>query len=236
MNIKIIKMGGTVVLKELTEPIFLSTLKDNSIIVVSAIGRYPYSFSTDGLIRSADEKISLKEKDRLMAIGETYSAIQVSSLLLSKNKKAISLGIEDAPIVTNSNYGKAEFIRFDYSHIKKMFFKYDFIIVPGFIGRDEYYHPTTIGRENSDLSAILYAKYLGIDSVNFIKDIDGVKEITNGQLNENLFVSKITYDLALVRAKDKMIPISYDAIKLASNLNIKINIKDRKDILMCVIE
>ena len=57
MDMRIIKMGGTVVFKELSEPIFLSTLNDKSLIVVSAIGRYPFLLSTDGLLnnwRSSD--------------------------------------------------------------------------------------------------------------------------------------------------------------------------------------
>ena len=48
-------MGGTVVYKELSEPIFLSTLNDKSLIVVSAIGRYPFLLSTDGLLNNLNE-------------------------------------------------------------------------------------------------------------------------------------------------------------------------------------
>ena len=47
MDMRIIKMGGTVVYKELSEPIFLSTLNDKSLIVVSAIGRYPFLLSSE---------------------------------------------------------------------------------------------------------------------------------------------------------------------------------------------
>lgn len=62
MDMRIIKMGGTVVFKELSEPIFLSTLNDKSLIVVSAIGRYPFLLSTDGLLNNLNEQITLKEK------------------------------------------------------------------------------------------------------------------------------------------------------------------------------
>ena len=214
-------MGGTVVFKELSEPIFLSTLNDKSLIVVSAIGRYPFLLSTDGLLNN---------------LGETYSAIKISSLLLSLNKKSVSLGIEEAAIVSNSNFTKAKFVRFDYSYILKYISNYDCVVVPGFIARDEFYHSTTLGRENSDLSAILYAKYLGVKNVDFIKDIDGVKDEKDNVLLENKFINEISYEKALEKALLNKMPISYDAIVLAKEFDIKISIKNRENSLLCIIK
>lgn len=229
-------MGGTVVFKELSEPIFLSTLNDKSLIVVSAIGRYPFLLSTDGLLNNLNEQITLKEKDRIMALDETYSAIKISSLLLSLNKKSVSLGIEEAAIVSNSNFTKAKFVRFDYSYILKYISNYDCVVVPGFIARDEFYHSTTLGRENSDLSAILYAKYLGVKNVDFIKDIDGVKDEKDNVLLENKFINEISYEKALEKALLNKMPISYDAIVLAKEFDIKISIKNRENSLLCIIK
>lgn len=229
-------MGGTVVLKELSNPIFLSSLNDKSIIVVSAIGRYPFLLSTDGLLNNLDKKITLKEKDRIMSIGETYAAVKISNLLLSLNKKSISLGLEEAAIISDSNYTKAKFVRFDYSYILKCLSNYDYVVAPGFIARDEFYHPTTLGRENSDLSAILYAKYLGVKIVDFIKDIDGVKDECNNALLNDKFINELTYEQGLKKALLNKVPISYDAILLAEENKIVIEIKNRKNDLLCIIK
>ena len=86
------------------------------------------------------------------------------------------------------------------------------------------------------MSAILYAKYLGVKNVDFIKDIDGVKDEKDNVLLENKFINEISYEKALEKALLNKMPISYDAIALAKEFDIKISIKNRENSLLCIIK
>ena len=80
------------------------------------------------------------------------------------------------------------------------------------------------------------AKYLGVKNVDFIKDIDGVKDEKDNVLLENKFINEISYEKALEKALLNKMPISYDAIVLAKEFDIKIIIKNRENSLLCIIK
>ena len=51
--------------------------------------------------------------------------------------------------------------------------RHDVIVAPGFFGEGEH-GPSTLGRGGTDLTAVMFASWLGADRARLIKDVDGV--------------------------------------------------------------
>ncbi len=63
-----------------------------------------------------------------------------------------------------------------------------------------------------------------------------MKDEKDNVLLENKFINEISYEKALEKALLNKMPISYDAIVLAKEFDIKISIKIEKNSLLCIIK
>jgi len=149
-------------------------------VVVSAMGQH-----TDELIKvvkdSTKGKVSQKELDDVMAMGERTSARIFSATLRSLGAKSICLdpGMQTWPVITDSNFGMANI---DLKATKRRVQRFilpllkDRVIpvICGFLGRDREGNVTTIGRGGSDITAFLMGKCLSADEVIIVTDVEGV--------------------------------------------------------------
>lgn len=233
------KAGGVVLKKELQTPLLFLKLSNiikhhKLILVASALGRYPYIFSTDGLTNSVQGDLTDKEKDRLLAIGETYSVIQVTAKLRELGYSVSSLGIEESLLVSDSTFSRAKIIKSESRFLFSALRESQIVVVPGFIARDEFYHPTTLKREGSDLSAVYYALSVKSKEVIYVKDIDYVARIgIDGY--ENRF-SEISLDDSTALAYFNHFPICYDALDKMRVANLKGIICSRDLSTLCSID
>jgi len=121
----ILKIGGSVFLKDNILDIanfILSKFKETKlIIVVSAIGRSPYPYSTDELIKTFNSIIDINNKEDeliklsksfVISCGENISAGLIATVLniLNKDIKAIPLNAFQSRIITTDNPIDADII------------------------------------------------------------------------------------------------------------------------------
>jgi aspartate kinase len=145
-------------------------------------------------------------------MGERMSARLFAAALRSLGAKArwIDPGCAEWPVITNSNFGRAEV---NLTKTQRRFRKYvvpllERRVVPvlcGFLGRDEDGNVTTIGRGGSDVTAFLVGKYVGADEVIIVTDAEGVmsadpRMIDGAQLLKQIAVEEMR-DLARYGAR-----------------------------------
>ena len=224
-NIKIIKFGGTSLATPRLQNNVVKIIRNNPakyVIICSAMGRLGFPYSTESLMNLVDKlSLSNKEYDRLIGCGEIISSIRLSSVLNQNNIKTYALSYIESGINCDNSYSGGNIINLK-DNISDKLNTYQVIIVPGFIGKSNEEEIITLGRGNSDLSAILIADILKEKEVILYKDVDGVyhtspqvykklKKYSNISYNEMILLNEIGFNVvskdALIYAKEKEITI-----------------------------
>lgn len=175
-------------------------------VVVSAMGQH-----TDELIKAAkgstQDKLSQKELDDIMAMGERTSARIFAAALRGLGAEAVCIdpGKPEWPVVTDNNFGMAnvdieETKRRVQRFILPLLKKRVIPVICGFLGRDRDGNVTTIGRGGSDITGFMMGRCLKADEVIIVTDVEGVmtadpNKIPEARLLESITVEEMT-DLA----------------------------------------
>lgn len=231
MKISVMKFGGIALANPHNQSMVIDIItasKNKNIIICSAMGRMGYAYSTDSLLELVTGNITLKEKDRLLACGEIISSIRLSSLLNEK-MNAYALSCNEIGILCDNNYGKGNIKSFIISHIEQLLQKYDNLIIPGFIALSNEREVITLGRGNSDLSAVVIAINLGLSKTTLYKDVAGVYHTSPSQYQQFYKYEFISYDEMLALNHIGFQLVSEQAIIEAKKNNLIVEIKSFKE-------
>jgi len=227
MNLRVIKLGGSVLAtkKDKEKCVKRINLKsdEKTIIVVSAMGRIGFPYSTDSLSLLCNN-VSINETDRMLSCGEIISSISFASFLNEKGYNSRALSYLEIGLNVSKNSDNKNVYSIDKYYYEKYFANYDILIVPGFIGVDENNEVVTLGRGNSDLTAILLAIYFNLKEVTLLKDVNGIYPFLIHPINKYKPYSIIDFENMeqLIDSGAKV--VSKDAIIYAKNNNISIKI------------
>lgn len=133
--------------------------------------------TTDHLIKTIHHLASTyssREYDVVVSSGEQITAGLLAILLGTHNMPAQALMGWQLPIVTNTTHGCADIVRIHTDKIEQLLQAGIIPIVTGFQGITAQGDIATLGRGGSDLTATALASYLGADSCDFYKDVDGI--------------------------------------------------------------
>ncbi len=169
-------------------------------VVMSAMGH-----ATDELIKvakaSTGNKISARELDEIMAMGERTSARVFASALhnLGAQVKYIDPRQKEWPVVTDSNFGLAnidlaETRRRTHRYILPLLRKRVIPVICGFLGKDRRGNLTTVGRGGSDITGFLMGKCLNADEVIIVTDAEGVMSADPNKINEARLIERISVE------------------------------------------
>ena len=125
-------------------------------VVVSAIGRKGAPYATDSLLElvgNEKSKLSPREMDMLVSVGEVISAAVFCEMLKENGLKATAMTGPDAGFKTNNDYRNAKVIDVEKQNVMEAFKSFDVVVVAGFQGLSKSGHVTTLGRGGSDTSA-----------------------------------------------------------------------------------
>lgn len=220
MCLEVYKFGGTALATRKNFEILYQLITKNNnkkIIVVSAMGRSGFPYSTDSIL-SLVNKNYLEKDDyhRLLSCGEIISSIVFNNFLVEKGLKSkcisyLKNGItKKDEIILNANY------------LKEMLKKYDYLIVPGFIAKNEDNEVITLGRGNSDLTAVLMCKMFSLKKVFLFKDVQGIYPFLHYPLSSVKPYDRLTNKEAEILAKNGVNTVSIDALNYARENKITI--------------
>lgn len=181
MNIKyksvVLKFGGSVisdtaavgrvanVIKKLTDAY------DIRAVVVSAMGKATNNL--DAMAQTVAARPDARELDALLATGEMQSAALVAMRLNAIGVPARGYNAMQFGIKTDDNFGAANVQQITMEYVNRL---YGIPVVAGFQGVTKYGDITTLGREGSDISAVIVAAACSADFCWFFKNGGGICE------------------------------------------------------------
>ncbi|MBF2449588.1 aspartate kinase [Listeria welshimeri] len=183
MKIIVQKFGGTSVQNEKIRLMAFNhikhALKDGYkvVVVVSAIGRYGDPYATDTLLEligAKNTKLTPREQDTLLSVGETISASVFTNMLKEADIKAEAFSGGQAGIITSNHHLNAKISEVDTSRLKTALKTLDVAVVAGFQGKAKNGDITTLGRGGSDTSAAALGVSLQADYIDIFTDVDGM--------------------------------------------------------------
>lgn len=166
------------------------------VVVVSAMGRYPAPYSTDGLLGLLHEygqEWVQRETDLLMSCGEVISAVVMAHLLRQRGCSAVALTGGQAGIITTPDFGDAHIVRVDTHRIREHLSRQEVVVVAGFQGVTSDGETTTLGRGGSDTTAAALGSALGALRVEIFTDVNGVMTADPRLVKEATTVDCLSY-------------------------------------------
>lgn len=227
--IEIYKYGGNVLkIKQNREQIY-EYLKQriekgvHIFMVVSAFGKNDDTISTDLLSKNI-ELLENYEKDRIMSFGEIYSSLLMKSEMLKKKMNVECVNYDEIGIVCDNTYQNGNVICENLAHLSKLIKKYDLVIVPGYVAESIEGRVITLGRNTSDLTALIIANYFNIKEINIIKDVNGIYKKDPHKEGKSKLVNNISYDeaISMIQAGSSMLALKTIEYAKENNLSIKI--------------
>lgn len=183
MKIIVQKFGGTSVQSAETRQMAFRHIERATqegykvVVVVSAIGRFGDPYATDTLLEligAKGTKLSNREQDMLLSVGETISCAVFTNMLKEAGIDAVGFSGGQAGIRTTSDHLNAKILEIDTKRLLKALEQVSVAVVAGFQGLDELGDITTLGRGGSDTSAAALGVALGADYVDIFTDVDGM--------------------------------------------------------------
>ncbi|EAC3745793.1 aspartate kinase [Listeria monocytogenes] len=183
MKIIVQKFGGTSVQNEKSRLMAFNHIKQvlkegyKVVVVVSAIGRCGDPYATDTLLEligAKNTKLTAREQDTLLSVGETISASVFTNMLKEAGIKAEAFSGGQAGIITSDDHLNAKITEVDTTRLKNALAELDVAVVAGFQGITANGDITTLGRGGSDTSAAALGVSLQADYIDIFTDVDGM--------------------------------------------------------------
>jgi len=194
----VLKFGGSVIPDEAGFARVANLVKDLSLkynvmaVVVSAMGKTTNNL--DVMAHRIANKPNPREMDALLATGEMQSAALLSMRLNAIGIPAMGYNAYQCGIKTDNNFGNAAIQHMGMERVNPL---YGIPVIAGFQGVTQDGDMTTLGREGSDISAVMVAAAMGTDFCWFFKDGGGIYDkIPNKYSDANMF-KEISYSKML---------------------------------------
>lgn len=178
-RVAVLKFGGTSVATRDRREVAFRRVCDAreagfaTVAVISAMGRAPDPYATDSLLGLIDGRTGTRNRDLLLAAGETIAAAVFADELCDGGIAAVALTGAQAGIVTDDHYGDARIVRVEPQTVGDLLDGGVVAVVAGFQGRTESGAVTTLGRGGTDLSAIAIGHALQAQRVDIYTDVSG---------------------------------------------------------------
>lgn len=141
------------------------------VAVVSALdGETDALFEIGGVVGQSSDDAMLA---RLVRCGELKSAALMGLALQRAGVAASVLDPHEMGLKADGSALDANLTGLDADRVRAHFQRVDVVVAPGFFG-DGPDGPVTLGRGGTDLTAVMFAHWLGASRARLIKDVDGV--------------------------------------------------------------
>lgn len=235
MHIIVQKFGGTSVAtpesrNKVVEKIKAAKLEgEESVVVVSAIGRKGSPYATDTLIDFVTEtagEMSDHAYDLLLSCGEIISAVTMATLLNEAGIKARAFTGGQAGIITDSYHKKADLLCTKPDQLLAALEAGVTPVVAGFQGITMDGEMTTIGRGGSDTSASILGMALKAERIEIYTDVDGIMTADPNVCDKAKIIPAISYNEVFQMADSGAKVIHPRAVEYAKRANIPLLIKN----------
>ncbi|MFJ7976454.1 aspartate kinase [Peribacillus sp. JNUCC 23] len=198
------------------------------VVVVSAMGRKGDVYATDtllSLVNGSDSKLSKREQDLLLSVGETISSVVFTNTLLDSGISATTFTGAQAGFLTNQDHTNAKIIDMKCDRIRRELELHDVVVVAGFQGATKNGDITTIGRGGSDTSAAALGSALQAEYVDIFTDVEGIMTADPRIADYARPLSVVTYNEVCNMAYQGAKVIHPRAVEIAMQAKVPIRIR-----------
>lgn len=198
------------------------------VVVVSAMGRKGEAYATDtllSLVNGLDSKLSKREQDLLLSVGETISSVVFTNALLNSGISATTFTGAQAGFLTNQDHTNAKIIDMKCDRIRRELELHDVVVVAGFQGAAKNGDITTIGRGGSDTSAAALGSALQAEYVDIFTDVEGIMTADPRIADFARPLSVVTYNEVCNMAYQGAKVIHPRAVEIAMQAKVPIRIR-----------
>ncbi|GAA0917348.1 aspartate kinase [Streptomyces thermoalcalitolerans] len=149
-----------------------------------------------GLLHEANPEPEDATVAGLLTLADTVSAHLLATALHRVGLTATVLAGHQQGLVTDSTFMWAKVKHLDPQPLRRALDDHQVVIVPGGQAADAQGRPTWLGKNSSDLSAVLVAAALGADRVEIHSDVDGIYSADPNVVNGARLLPEVTYDTA----------------------------------------
>lgn len=237
-DIKVVKVGGSVFKKEnlinLVEFIVSNFEPYRTVIVVSALGRSPYPYSTDELLKLFSDFNGYKasflldiSKSFVISCGENIATGLLSFAInyIKPEFRAIPLNSFQTGIITTESPINSDIIEIKIENILNLIENKFTPVICGFQGVSKTGNITTLKRGGTDITAAFIAKSLKSKEIHIIKDVDGLKSAPPHIVPNSITIEKCHIDELAEASYNGNPIINPEAINILYNTNINIYIR-----------
>lgn len=197
-------------------------------VVVSAMGRRGDPYATDtllGLIEANGGSTDARERDLLMACGETISAATLCSMLQTRGIPAIAFTGAQAGFETNAEFGNARIATVRPDRVLAALGEGKVAVVTGFQGATADGDVTTLGRGGSDTSATALGAALRAECVDIFTDVEGVLTADPRIVGDAKPLAEVTYTEICNMANNGAKVIHPRAVEVAMAADLPVRIR-----------
>ncbi|AEW98542.1 amino acid kinase family protein [Streptantibioticus cattleyicolor] len=132
----------------------------------------------------------------LLTLADTVSAQLLAAAVHREGRRATVLAGHQLGVTTNSSFMWARIEEIDPTPLQRAVAGHDVVIVPGGQAVDAERRPTWLGKNSSDLSAIIVAAALGASRCEIHSDVDGIYSADPNLVTGTRLMRQVSYETA----------------------------------------
>lgn len=158
----------------------------------------------------------------LLTLADTISAHLLAAALHEAGLRATVLAGHELGFTTDSTFMWARLLTADPAPPTTALAEHDVVVIPGGQAVDAAGRPTWLGKNSSDLSALIVAATLGASECEIYSDVDGVYSSDPNAVTGTRLLAQISYDSAALMSLHGAKVLHRHAVRLAKQHGITI--------------
>ncbi|HYO70555.1 MAG TPA: hypothetical protein VEU33_31200 [Archangium sp.] len=227
MRIKVLKFGGSSFLDLADYRRIAGFLEDRLasdaekiIIVASAMAGLTERLR--GLAQGLNPSLSAETSDALLPLADTLGAGLLRAAAEQAGLRTTSLNGFQLGVVTDDNFMRARVLRVDPAPLRQALETADVVVVPGGQAVDARGRPTMLGKNSSDLTAVLAAAALDLHECEIYSDVCGVYSSDPNLIRGTHLIERISYDGLIHLSQSGAKVMHYGAVATAKRHGVRI--------------
>lgn len=205
MSLRVFKFGGSTFLdlpdyRRVAEYIRgrLASDTDKIVLVVSAMAGFTERLR--GLAQQLNPAPSAEAYDALLPLADTLSANLLRLALESGGVAVTSLSAFQLGVLSDDNYSRARVMHVDPAPLTQALERASVVVVPGGQAIDQDNRPTMLGKNSSDLTAVLLAAALHRSECEIFSDVCGVYTADPNLVDDARLCPELSFDAVIALA------------------------------------
>jgi len=166
-------------------------------------------------LRKVNPTTSLETSDGITILGDSIGAGLLRAALEKEGARTTSLMGGQIGIISDSTFSGGNVKKVSPEYLAKALESFDIVVVPGGQAVDNQGRPVWLGKNSSDLTAVLIAAAFKVKICEIFSDVDGVYSTDPNQQESAQLIKKLSYQQAINMSKAGAKVLHYGSVEVA---------------------